>query len=89
MADREISGRRIPGGEIASGEKFQGGTVMMRSSTSNMVLSFTIGGLLGAGLALIFAPHSGEKTRRKIMDAIDDAKEEISDYAERIKAKLV
>ncbi|MDA8325846.1 MAG: YtxH domain-containing protein [Nitrospiraceae bacterium] len=62
---------------------------MMRNSTSNMVLSFTIGGLLGAGLALIFAPHSGEKTRRKIMDAIDDAKEEISDYAERIKAKLV
>lgn len=53
-----------------------------------MILSFTIGGLLGAGIALLFAPYKGEKTRRKIMEAIDDAKEEITDYADKIKARI-
>lgn len=61
---------------------------MTGNSTANMIVSFTVGGLLGAGIALLFAPYSGERTRRKLMDAIDDAKEEISDYAERVKAKI-
>lgn len=61
---------------------------MVKNNATGMILSFTIGGLLGAGIALLFAPHSGEKTRRKIMEAIDDAKEEISDYADRVKSRI-
>lgn len=59
-----------------------------RHSATNLILAFTLGGLVGAGLALLFAPHSGERTRRKILDAMEDAKEEISGYADKIKSRL-
>ena len=62
---------------------------MNRKSTGNMIISFTVGGLLGAGLALLFAPRSGEKTRRKILTALDDAREGVSGYAGRVKSRFV
>lgn len=61
---------------------------MSKNNAVNVILAFTVGGLAGAGLALLFAPQSGQKTRRKIMDAVEDAREEISDYADRLKAKI-
>ena len=62
---------------------------MNSKSTGGMLISFTLGGLLGAGVALLFAPRSGEKTRRKILTTLDDAREGISGYAGRVKAKFV
>ena len=62
---------------------------MNRKSAGGMLLSFTLGGLLGAGVALLLAPRSGEKTRRKILTALDDAKEGISGYAGRVKSRFV
>lgn len=61
---------------------------MAKNNISGLLVSFTVGGLIGAGLALLFAPQSGQKTRRKIVDAYEDAKENISDYADRIKSRL-
>lgn len=47
---------------------------------------FLVGGALGAGLALLFAPQSGDRTRRvvgrklsKLRDAADEALEELRD----------
>ncbi len=62
---------------------------MNTKNAGGMLISFTLGGLLGAGVALLFAPRSGEKTRRKILTALDDAKENISGYAGRVKARFV
>jgi gas vesicle protein len=47
---------------------------------------FLVGGALGAGLALLFAPQSGDRTRRvvgrklgKLRDAADEALDELRD----------
>jgi gas vesicle protein len=34
---------------------------------------FVLGGLIGAGLALLFAPRSGKDTREKLSDLARDA----------------
>ena len=53
----------------------------------NLVTAFAIGGLVGAGIALLLAPHSGKETRdllsrkaRELMDradALDEARESV------------
>ena len=59
-------------------------------STRPFVVGFFIGGLLGAGLALLFAPQSGSDTRRYIKrrarriaagakDKYEDVKDRIRD----------
>ena len=53
-----------------------------------IVLSFFIGGLIGAGLALLLAPQSGKETRQQIKDLASDAKEKVSEYAEQVKEKV-
>lgn len=56
------------------------------------------GGILGAGLALLYAPQSGEKTRKELVrfgkktrrrtqdavDAVEDFTEHVSDMAEAV-----
>lgn len=38
------------------------------------VMGFLLGGAIGAGLALLYAPTSGEETRRRIREGVDRAK---------------
>ncbi len=54
----------------------------------NILVSFLIGGIIGAGLALLFAPQSGKKTRRQLSDMADDAAESASVYAKKLKDKI-
>jgi gas vesicle protein len=60
-------------------ENGEGGTV---------VISFLIGSIVGAGIALLFAPYSGKKTRGKIADLADDARDYATDYAKKIRHKI-
>lgn len=53
-----------------------------------VLISFLIGGIVGAGLALLFAPQSGKKTRGKIVDLAEDARDYASDYARKLKQKV-
>lgn len=39
----------------------------------NTFFAFLIGGAIGAGLALLFAPNAGVDTRRKIKEGFEDA----------------
>ena len=57
-------------------------------STGAVVISFLVGGLVGAGVALLTAPQSGKETREKIKDLADDAKEKIKDLAEDAREKI-
>jgi len=45
------------------------------SGASGVILSFILGGLVGAALAVLFAPRSGEETRElleeKLRDGVD------------------
>ena len=58
------------------------------NKTGTVLISFLIGGIIGAGVALLLAPQSGRKTRKQILDAADDVREQASDYAKRLKEKI-
>jgi gas vesicle protein len=50
-------------------------------SSGSVLLAFVLGGMVGAGVALLLAPQSGTETRKKIKDLADDVKEKATDYA--------
>ena len=59
-----------------------------RDGGSEAILAFIVGGVVGAGLALLFAPASGEETRDKIGDWMAQAKEKSSDFIAEQREKL-
>jgi gas vesicle protein len=56
-------------------------------SAGSMLLAFFLGGLVGAGIALVVAPKAGEETRKMIKELADDAKKKAEDYIEQAKNK--
>ena len=66
--------------------KQRSGTVIIERGGGSSLWWFLVGGALGAGLALLFAPQSGDRTRRmvgrklgKLRDAADAALEDLQD----------
>jgi gas vesicle protein len=59
-----------------------------RYSAGSMFLSFLLGGIVGAGLALLLAPQSGRETRQRIKEFTEDVKEKTKDYVEDVKGKV-
>jgi gas vesicle protein len=59
-----------------------------RYSAGSLILGFFIGGLVGAGVALLLAPQPGAETRQKIKELADEAKEKAAQYAEEVKSKV-
>jgi gas vesicle protein len=53
-----------------------------------ILMSFLIGGIVGAGLALLFAPYSGRKMRGRIADMAEDVRDYAGDYAKKLKDKV-
>jgi gas vesicle protein len=51
------------------------------------VLSFFIGGVVGASVALLMAPKTGPETRRMIRDLADNARTRAGDYVGQVKDK--
>jgi gas vesicle protein len=58
------------------------------NKTGTVLISFLIGGIIGAGVALLLAPQSGKKTRKQMLEAAEDARDYASDYAKKLKAKM-
>ena len=58
-------------------------------SSGSVLLSFLLGGMVGAGLALLLAPQSGPEARKKIMELADDVKEKAEEYVAQAKEKVV
>jgi gas vesicle protein len=56
--------------------------------TGSIFLSFLLGGLVGAGFALLLAPQSGRETRRKIKEMTGDVKEKAMSYVGDAKDKI-
>ncbi|MEW6117477.1 MAG: YtxH domain-containing protein [Nitrospirota bacterium] len=50
----------------------------------SVITSLLVGGLVGAGLAMLFTPHSGKRMRRRITDMAEDAR----DYATHVQKNL-
>ncbi|MEW6001344.1 MAG: YtxH domain-containing protein [Nitrospirota bacterium] len=57
-------------------------------STGSLFLSFLLGGIVGAGLALLLTPQSGRETRQRIRELTDEVKEKAKDYVEDVKGKV-
>ena len=63
---------------------------MEKSGNSNIggfVAGILIGGILGSTIAILFAPMTGKKLRRKISNATDELLEEVNEYVETGKEK--
>jgi len=54
----------------------------------SIFLSFILGGIVGAGLALLLAPESGSVTRKRIIDFAEDVKDKAKDYTEEMRGKV-
>ncbi|OGW33362.1 MAG: hypothetical protein A2X59_05385 [Nitrospirae bacterium GWC2_42_7] len=57
-------------------------------SSGSVLLSFLLGGVVGAGIALLLAPQSGQETRQKIKELADEVKEKSTEYVHKAKDKV-
>ena len=55
----------------------------------SLLVALVIGGLVGAGVALLLAPQSGKRTRQQIADLAEDLKEYASDLTDKVRTKAV
>lgn len=59
-----------------------------RNSGATFLIGFIAGSMLGAGLALLFAPKAGEETRREVAEraqrATDKAREGLGSASDRV-----
>ena len=60
----------------------------MSNGRGNTLIAFLLGGIIGAGIALLYAPESGQETRRRIKEGCDDAgewaKDKVNDARDRV-----
>ncbi|MCL1925876.1 MAG: YtxH domain-containing protein [Syntrophorhabdaceae bacterium] len=59
-----------------------------KCGSGGIFLAVLAGGLIGAGIALLYAPAAGIDTRRKIRDMADDVKEKSEKWTSEIKQKM-
>ena len=57
------------------------------SGASGVILSFLLGGLTGAALAVLFAPRSGRETRELLGEKLREGAERGREIRERVAAK--
>jgi gas vesicle protein len=60
----------------------------MSNNTGNSVLALLLGAAIGAGVGILFAPDKGSKTREKIKDGLDDAKDNFKHQYEDVTHQL-
>lgn len=53
-----------------------------------LFVAFLAGGLIGAGLALLYAPVSGEEARKKLGDLAGDVKKKAEGMAGEVRGKV-
>lgn len=53
--------------------------------TGSLVASFLLGGIVGAGIAILLAPQSGRETREKIKELAETVKEKMAASVESAK----
>jgi len=59
-----------------------------KCGAGGILLAFLAGGLVGAGLALLYAPASGRETREKITGMAEDLKKKSEQWTGEVKQKV-
>ncbi|MBP2687519.1 MAG: hypothetical protein H6Q81_2424 [Deltaproteobacteria bacterium] len=59
-----------------------------RSCSGGVLLAFIAGGMVGAGLALLYAPASGRETRERISGLAEDLKKKSEEWTGEAKQKV-
>ena len=57
--------------------------------TRSVLVALVVGGLVGAGIALLLAPQSGKRTRQQIADLAEDLKDYAADLTDKVRTKVV
>ncbi|HMK64192.1 MAG TPA: YtxH domain-containing protein [Thermodesulfobacteriota bacterium] len=57
------------------------------SKGSSLAVSFTAGGVIGAALALLYAPWEGRQARSKLKEIAGEVKEKANVYAVNLKGR--
>ena len=57
--------------------------------TTSILVALVVGGLAGAGIALLLAPQSGKRTRQQIADLAEDLKDYATDITDKVRTKVV
>ena len=57
--------------------------------TTSILVALVVGGLVGAGIALLLAPQSGKRTRQQIADLAEDLKDYATDLTDKVRTKVV
>ena len=57
--------------------------------TTSILVALVVGGLVGAGVALLLAPQSGKRTRKQIADLAEDLKDYAADLTDKVRTKVV
>ncbi|MBC7847563.1 MAG: YtxH domain-containing protein [Flavobacterium sp.] len=60
----------------------------MSNNSGNSVLALLLGAAIGAGIGILFAPDKGSKTREKIKEGYDDAKDNLKHKFEDVTHQL-
>lgn len=58
------------------------------SNNTNSVLALLLGAAIGAGVGILFAPDKGSKTREKIKEGYDEAKDNLLHKLDEAKHQL-
>jgi gas vesicle protein len=58
-----------------------------RDNSLDLMFCFFLGGIVGATVALLFAPASGEQTRRRIREATDEVSDNLKQEYGRVRDK--
>jgi gas vesicle protein len=60
----------------------------MSNTTGNTLLAVLAGVAIGAGLGILYAPDKGSKTRGKLKDGFDDAKNDLQNKFDTVSLQL-
>ena len=60
----------------------------MSNNAGNTLLAVLSGAVIGAGIGILFAPDKGTRTREKIKDGFDDAKNDLKHKFENVSQEL-
>lgn len=60
----------------------------MSNNTGNSALALLVGAAIGVGVGILFAPDKGSKTREKIKEGFDEAKDNLKHKYEDVTEQL-